>query len=115
MFPPHLLRAANVVILTLLGAAEEQVHLKALLAEIHAIAGTEIESQFRDSFSDWFNVSEKPIFQAINTDTNPSSRLNIQTAQPFCERLPPIVVLTDQNLSRGGFQARLRATPKCDI
>jgi hypothetical protein len=58
MFPPKLLRGADVFVLALLRAAEEQMDLKFYLPEINAIAGAEIQSQLRDAFANWLDIAK---------------------------------------------------------
>jgi len=115
MCPPQLLRPANIFLLALFGAAKKQMHLKAHLPEIHAIAGAEIHSQLRNAFAHWFDIAKESLFKAVNTDADPGSGLQVKAVQPFGERLPSGFVPADQNLSWSGFQARLRAAPTCDI
>jgi hypothetical protein len=70
MCPPHLLRLANVLFLALFRAAEKQMYLQRFLTEIHSIAGSEIQSQFRDALANRFHVAEKSILKAINADAD---------------------------------------------
>jgi hypothetical protein len=41
--------------------------------------------------------------------------LKIESIQPFGERFPSSLVLTNKNLARRGFHLRLRASLVCDI
>lgn len=115
MCPPQLLRLANILLLALFGAAKNQMHLKANLPEIHAIAGAEIHSQLRNAFAHWLDIAKETLFKAVNADADPGSGLQVEAVQPFGERFPSGFVLTDQNLSWSGFQARSRAASTCDI
>src|ERR1035438_3242266 len=115
MYPPQLLRLANILLLALFGAAKKQMHLKAHLPEIHAIAGAEIHSQLRDAFAHRGDIAKESLLKAVDADADPGSGLQVEAVQPFGERFPSGFVLADQNLSLSGFQARSRAAPTCDI
>ena len=91
------------------------MYLKAILPEIHAIAGTEIHSQLRNAFAHRFDIAKESLLKAVDTDADPGSGLQVKAVQPFGKRFPTGFVLADQNLSWSGFQARLRAAPECDI
>ncbi len=115
MFPPQTERAADIRILTLFRAAEQQVDFSSLLPEIHAVAGAEVEPELRDSLACRLNVAEKSVFEPVDAYANPCSGLYVKTVEPFSERLPSVCVLANENLSRRGFQVCLRARPQCDI
>jgi hypothetical protein len=85
------------------------VDLTPNLPEIHPVTGTKIQSQLRNALANRFHIAEKPILKAINADANACSGLNVESIQPFSERFPSSFVLTNKNLSRRGFQMRLRA------
>lgn len=115
MFPPQPDCAAYIDILALLRAAKQEVNFRALLPEVHAVAGSDIEPEFRNPFSHRLNVAEKSVFQAINPNTDSGSGLNIEAFEPFREQLASAPVLADQNFSRNRFQFRFRATRLCDF
>jgi hypothetical protein len=79
------------------------------LPEVDPVTGSKIQPQLRDAMANRLHIAEKPIFQAINADADPRSGLKIESIQPFGERFSSGFVLTNKNLSRRGFQTRLRA------
>ena len=115
MFPPQADGAADIRILALLRAAEQQVDFSSLLPEIHAVTGAEVEPELRNSLASRLNVAEKSVFEPVDAYANPRSGLNVETVEPFSERFMPSLVLANENLSRRGFQVYLRARPQCDI
>ena len=78
------------------------------LPEVHAIARTKIELQFRDALAHRLNVAEKSILQTVDANTNFGPRLDIETVQPFGERLTAGLVLADEDFSLYRFQLRSR-------
>ena len=78
--------------------------LKPLLSEVDATAGAKIQPQLRDAFANRLDIAKEPFLQAINPYANSGSGLYIETVEPFSKRFPPVFVLTNENLSRHGFQ-----------
>ena len=89
--------------------------LKVYLPEIDAIAGAEIQSQLRDAFANWLDIAKYAVFKAINANADSGSGLNVEAIQPIRERFAASFVLTNENLSRCGFQVVSQATVECDI
>ncbi len=71
--------------LALLRAAKQEVNFCTLLSEVHAVAGSEIEPEFRDSFAYRLDIAKEPILQPVDTDANPGSGLNVEAFEPFGE------------------------------
>src|ERR1039458_1869821 len=109
MCPPQLLCLANILLLALFGAAKKEMHLKAHLPEIHAIAGAKIHSQLRNAFAHRFDIAKESLLKAVDADANPGSGLKVEAVQPFSKRFSSGFVLAEQNLSWSGFQACSRA------
>ena len=88
------------------------MYLQRFLTEIHSIAGSEIQSQFRDALANRFHIAEKSILKAIDADADSGSGLSVESIQPFGVRFSSGFVLTNKNLSCCGFQMRSRAMPR---
>lgn len=89
--------------------------LISLLSEVHAIAGTEIQPQFRDALAYRLDIAKEPVLQPVDTDTDSGSGLDVEAVEPFCERFASGVVVTNENLPRIGFQGDSPASLVCDI
>jgi hypothetical protein len=109
MCPPELLRLANVFVLALFRASEQQMHLNPFLSEIRSVAGAEIQPQLGDSFTNRFDVAKEPFFEAIDSNSYSGPRPEIEAIQSFNERLSSCFILANENLTRDCFQIFLRA------
>ena len=78
MFPPQTERAADIRILTLFRAAEQQVDLLPFCPK-SLVAGAEVEPELRDSLACRLNVAEKSVFEPIDAYANPCSGLYVKT------------------------------------
>lgn len=81
------------------------MYLRAHLAKIDAVSRTEADFQLRNSLSDRFNIAQIPVFDTIEATEDNRLGLRIKSSEPLCERLPAILILTNQNFSRNRFHA----------
>lgn len=74
------------------------------LTEVDPITGTEIEPQFRNSFSCRPDVTKQSILEPINAyaDSRPGHR--VETIKPIGKWLFPGIVLADEYFPWNGFQ-----------
>lgn len=91
------------------------MNLVPLLPEVDAVAGAEIESQFRDSLAYRLHVAEKSVLKPINADADSRSGLDVEAVEPDGEWLVPGIVLANEYFPRIRFQFVLRARRYCDI
>jgi hypothetical protein len=111
MLPPESSGCIDVSLLILLRSSADQMHLCADLTNVDTVSRAEIDSQLTNSLSDRLNIAQVSIFDTINTAEDDRLYLRAKSSQPFSERLPAIVVLTNQNLSRNRFHVNSLAEP----
>jgi hypothetical protein len=109
MCPPELLRLANVFVLALFRASEQQMHLNPFLSEIRSVAGAEIQPQLGDSFTNRFDVAKEPFFEAIDSNSYSGPRPEIEAIQSFNERLSSCFIL------RAIFNVIFKSHIECSI